>query len=70
VDAQNKRCGAPTEAYRFALPELRLASLRRSSALQSDRQRRPMRYLEVRLKPDLGTLITTYGRAAVKKRAE
>src|SRR6266404_2821323 len=35
----------------FCLPELRLASLRCSSAFQGDRQRIPMRYPEVRPKP-------------------
>src|SRR6266446_372527 len=41
------RCGAATPAHRSVLPELRLASLHRSSALQDDRQRLRIRYLEV-----------------------
>jgi hypothetical protein len=42
------RFGAATQAYRSALPELRLTSLHRSSAFQGDRQRLPMRFQKVR----------------------
>ena len=42
------RCGAATQRYRSALPELRLRSLHRSSAFRGDRQRGPMRYPDVR----------------------
>jgi hypothetical protein len=51
---KGNRCVAATQAYRCALPELRLASLHHSSAFQSDRQRIPMRYPTVRPNPNIG----------------
>ena len=50
---KGNRCVAATQAYRCALPELRLASLHRSSAFQSARQRIPMRHPAVRPNPNI-----------------
>jgi hypothetical protein len=50
---KGNRCVAATQAYRCALPELRLASLHRSSAFQSDRQRIQMRHPAVRPNPNI-----------------
>jgi hypothetical protein len=52
--SQNEsRYGAATVTYRSALPELCLASLHRSSALQGDQQHLPTRYPGVRPNPSI-----------------
>jgi hypothetical protein len=53
IRSKGNRCGAATQAYCSARPELCLTPFHCSSACQSDRQRLPMRYPEIRPNPSI-----------------